>query len=642
MKNNSKARGRIPGVTLAFGKFSLHKPNKKTSTPPSPKLIPTSPSSPPATLPNTPPLTSLLPSFEITIETSPFSTDSDSQLSSDGLFPHVSRKSKRLSAISATNVTKAYTINTGRKNSLPPVMDIFMNNKPGLSYVTFAEFRKNDEYPRYQITILTTLQKQENKLRQIGIVKDLGKSNLKGKKERKLTKEMDHMVSKNLAIVRRSPPSTSAFKFLAMKKAKPRTASVLLKNLELAIRDHKVSEAIRILSYISGSTMKKKRPSEANNVFLMAMAHRLEDVAMTMYERGIPTNINREIFVKPATANNVFEFKFPSYFILAVALGLHNLAKTMIRKANMNQTWYGLSPLIIALAQTSVEETTDRHTSAGSKVSSSQFLLVKTLLDNGADPTQGLPLEQFLTLRLLNSRKRRKSRSLCTEDVIDGIKSKLFAKRTAVNGETDHVRWVYPIDVAAATGNIHICRLLLSRMDAAAIASSTMCLFVQNDVMLTLELVRDGANVNQKDLRGNSPLHYAACKGYLEMVIVLLQFGSDVNAKNINGRTPLHEAIRNHHQRICNTLIDAGANTEIYDNLGQTVRDLGSAAGLTNKEIAAFLEGNKKENQQIKSLQQNSFKKKLSIRHKSKKRPSLIPTMMNGGADRIKTKTGKC
>ena len=129
----------------------------------------------------------------------------------------------------------------------------------------------------------------------------------------------------------------------------------------------------------------------------------------------------------------------------------------------MNQTWYGLSPLIIALAQTSVEETMGMHSSASSKISSSQFLLVRTLLDNGTDPAQGLPLEQFLALRLLNSRKRRKSQSLCTEDVIDCIKSKLFLQQTAVNGETDHVRWVYPIDVAAATGNINVCRLLLSR-----------------------------------------------------------------------------------------------------------------------------------------------------------------------------------
>jgi len=77
--------------------------------------------------------------------------------------------------------------------------------------------------------------------------------------------------------------------------------------------------------------MKKKQPSEAKNIFLMAMAHRLEDVAMAMYERGIPSNVNGEIFVKPENENNAFEFKFPSYFILAVALGLHNLAKTMIR-----------------------------------------------------------------------------------------------------------------------------------------------------------------------------------------------------------------------------------------------------------------------------------------------------------------------
>jgi hypothetical protein len=77
--------------------------------------------------------------------------------------------------------------------------------------------------------------------------------------------------------------------------------------------------------------MKKKRQCEANNAFLTAMAHRLEDVAMAMYERGIPTDVNREIFIRSENKNNAFGFKFPSYFILAVALGLHNLAKAMIR-----------------------------------------------------------------------------------------------------------------------------------------------------------------------------------------------------------------------------------------------------------------------------------------------------------------------
>jgi len=51
-------------------------------------------------------------------------------------------------------------------------------------------------------------------------------------------------------------------------------------------------------------------------------------------------------------------------------------------------------------------------------------------------------------------------------------------------------------------------------------------------------------------------------------------------------------------------------------------------------------EGNKKENQQIKSLQQNGFKKKATIRHSSNKKPSLIPTMMNSSTGRIKIHLG--
>jgi hypothetical protein len=129
----------------------------------------------------------------------------------------------------------------------------------------------------------------------------------------------------------------------------------------------------------------------------------------------------------------------------------------------MNQTWYGLSPLIIALAQTSTVDTTDSCLAAGLKTPPNSFLLLRALLDNGADPGQGLPLEQFLTLRLLNSRKSKKSHNLCAEDVINSIENKLFVRQRAANGKTDQARWVYPIDVAAATGNINVCRLLLSR-----------------------------------------------------------------------------------------------------------------------------------------------------------------------------------
>jgi ankyrin repeat protein len=62
-------------------------------------------------------------------------------------------------------------------------------------------------------------------------------------------------------------------------------------------------------------------------------------------------------------------------------------------------------------------------------------------------------------------------------------------------------KWVFPIDIAAISGNIDIVKILLSKMEASNIANSSFCLSIQNDVMLTLELAHAGANVNQRDIR---------------------------------------------------------------------------------------------------------------------------------------------
>ncbi|CAG8832356.1 30375_t:CDS:2, partial [Racocetra persica] len=118
--------------------------------------------------------------------------------------------------------------------------------------------------------------------------------------------------------------SASALKFLGIKKGKKRTTS-----------DNKISDALTILSYIpnsSFSSLKKKKSTEANRAFLMAIAHRMDDVALAMYERGIPGDVNSPIFVKNTKNSDrggISGLKFPSYFILAVALGLNELVKAM-------------------------------------------------------------------------------------------------------------------------------------------------------------------------------------------------------------------------------------------------------------------------------------------------------------------------
>lgn len=57
-------------------------------------------------------------------------------------------------------------------------------------------------------------------------------------------------------------------------------------------------------------------------------------------------------------------------------------------------------------------------------------------------------------------------------------------------------------------------------------------------------LVRLGADVEARDNDGNTPLHRAACKGAAETVEQLLALGADPLARNSEGLTPLEQSLR--------------------------------------------------------------------------------------------------
>ena len=81
-----------------------------------------------------------------------------------------------------------------------------------------------------------------------------------------------------------------------------------------------------------------------------------------------------------------------------------------------------------------------------------------------------------------------------------------------------------------------------------------------------------GANINAKDDRGLTPLHYAA-RGSTDVSVValLLDRSADVNATSIQGFTPLHTAVGdNTRPSVIELLLDRGADIEARDSNGGT------------------------------------------------------------------------
>ena len=68
------------------------------------------------------------------------------------------------------------------------------------------------------------------------------------------------------------------------------------------------------------------------------------------------------------------------------------------------------------------------------------------------------------------------------------------------------------------------------------------------------KLIQDGANVNQSDDIGYTPLHAAAENGRIENAKILLQFGANANAKTADGTTALDLARYNGYAELVSLL----------------------------------------------------------------------------------------
>jgi uncharacterized protein len=108
---------------------------------------------------------------------------------------------------------------------------------------------------------------------------------------------------------------------------------------------------------------------------------------------------------------------------------------------------------------------------------------------------------------------------------------------------------------------------------------------LSTDEALAEVLIQTGVNVNAKDGKGDTPLHYV---GKSEKIAgLLLSKGAKVNVRNKNGTTPLHNVFGEKTAGVIRLLIDAGAEVNARDQ--EQMTPLHFAANSGKAEITELL-----------------------------------------------------
>lgn len=126
----------------------------------------------------------------------------------------------------------------------------------------------------------------------------------------------------------------------------------------------------------------------------------------------------------------------------------------------------------------------------------------------------------------------------------------------------------------------------------------------RNDLNRVGELLRKGADPNDRFATGMCPLHTAAVAGPVEMGLLLIEQGADVNlsskrissdqeTKNIprEGPKPLHIAVSLNRLEFGQMLIDHGADVNARDGMQRTVLDLATGKALALGHLKGVVVG---------------------------------------------------
>ncbi len=118
--------------------------------------------------------------------------------------------------------------------------------------------------------------------------------------------------------------------------------------------------------------------------------------------------------------------------------------------------------------------------------------------------------------------------------------------------------------------------------------SPLMMACIKGYVELSKQLIARGADVNKP---GWAPLHYAATKGHIELINLLLDNHAYIDASSPNGSTPLMMAAMYGTASAVKLLLESGADPLIKNSIGMTAIDFAQRGNRTDSAevIAAFV-----------------------------------------------------
>ena len=129
------------------------------------------------------------------------------------------------------------------------------------------------------------------------------------------------------------------------------------------------------------------------------------------------------------------------------------------------------------------------------------------------------------------------------------------------------------------------------RVDAANTADETALMLAANanDVAMANLLIEAGASVNRPNW---TPLHYAASKGHLAMMHLLIDNDAYIDAESPNGTTPLMMAAYYASPSAVKLMLEEGADPTLKNQDGMTALDLAIAKDkmLSAQYIRVFIE----------------------------------------------------